>query len=98
MFERDLHLDYPDNVMAYHFYEAMSNTGGSQLLGYPDFSQDDPRSNHDYLKDFVLLFQLATDYDNGIMWGDMGQAHFFIDPQDLANKDFNRLAYSWDCG
>lgn len=100
MFERDLHLDYPDNITAYYFYEAMTNTGGSQLLGYPDFHQTDPRSasSFNHLEDFVLLFQLATDSENGIMWGDMGQAHFFIDPKDLANEDFSRLAYFWDCG
>ncbi|MEE1943747.1 DUF1963 domain-containing protein [Pedobacter sp. KR3-3] len=44
---------------------------------------------------YLLLFQL--DSDEHIMWGDTGVANFFIDPTDLANKDFSKVPYHWDC-
>jgi uncharacterized protein YwqG len=97
VFEDDMGLDYPENVTSYYLYENMANLGGSHLLGYPDFAQTDPRSSRSHLDDFVLLMQIGSEAD-GIMWGDCGQAHFFIHPDDLAKSDFSKLVYSWDCG
>lgn len=65
---------------------------GHKLGGYPDFTQDDPRTAGDKR---MLLLQL--DSDDEMMWGDSGIANFFIDPQDLARADFSRVSYHWDC-
>jgi uncharacterized protein YwqG len=48
-------------------------------------------------KQFRLLFQMDTDDEVGIMWGDSGVANFFIIEEDLKNKDFSRVLYNWDC-
>lgn len=65
---------------------------GHKLGGYPFFTQADPRRPED---PHVLLLQLDT--DEAMMWGDSGVANFFIPSDDLARRDFSRVAYHWDC-
>ncbi|WP_127132941.1 YwqG family protein [Pseudoflavitalea rhizosphaerae] len=70
---------------------------GHKLGGYAYFTQTDPREYRgEKDKEFVLLLQI--DSDEKIMWGDAGVANFFIHPNDLANKDFSKTFYTWDCG
>ena len=61
-----------------------------QIGGYPDFTQNDVRREGD-----ILLFQM--DSGSEILWGDMGIANFFINPEDLINRDFSNVLYNWDC-
>jgi len=75
-------------------YENFSPTG-HKLGGYAYFTQWDPRDAKRPERDYILLFQM--DSDDEIMWGDVGVANFFIHPVDLANKDFSKVFYSWDC-
>lgn len=66
---------------------------GHKMLGYPNFTQKDPRregSPYD-----TLLLQI--DSDNIVMWGDSGVANFFINSESLKNKDFSKVVYNWDC-
>ncbi|GGG29475.1 hypothetical protein GCM10007425_25130 [Lysinibacillus alkalisoli] len=70
---------------------------GHKLGGYPFFTQCDPRAHMDHLKEYELLFQLDSDMDHDIMWGDVGVGNFFIHPTDLKNKDFTKVLYTWDC-
>ncbi|RJF71492.1 DUF1963 domain-containing protein [Deinococcus cavernae] len=79
---------------AFERYAKLAGTG-HKLGGYPNFTQNDPRALED---PHVLLFQLDSDDDLNMMWGDVGIANFFISPQDLAQRDFSRVAYHWDCG
>lgn len=80
-------------------YERLFPSLGHKLGGYPFFVQTDPRLSKKYQdRDYVLLFQMDTDSEAGIMWGDAGVGGFFIREQDLLAKDFSRLLYSWDCG
>lgn len=84
------------------FYDNLFDTTNHWLLGYPFFTQFDPRRNEE---DFeideneifydTLLFQMDSDED--ILWGDCGVANFFINKKDLENKNFNNILYSWDC-
>ncbi|HBK47452.1 MAG TPA: hypothetical protein DDZ67_13665 [Xanthomonadaceae bacterium] len=69
----------------------MHSGGGHKLGGYPAFTQQDPRSGG---ADELLL---QLDSDDAMMWGDVGVANFFIAPDDLARRDFSRVAYNWDC-
>lgn len=72
-----------------------------QMLGYPVYSQEEARRDiqfHD-----TLLFQLdsqfsTVDRSELVMWGDMGSGFIFINSDDLANCDFTRTYYTWDCG
>ena len=45
----------------------------------------------------ICLFQMDTDDDAEIMWGDSGVANFFIQEKDLAAEDFSDVLYNWDC-
>lgn len=74
---------------------------GHWMLGYPFFTQYDPREEYDEKKKYtVQLFQMDSDYgddDDYILWGDAGVANFFISEADLAKEDFRDVLYSWDC-
>lgn len=91
-------LDLPDEVgeALYEKYDSF----GHKMGGYPAFTQEDPRSYKENLEDYnILLLQIdsiGTD-ENEIMWGDCGVANFFITLKDLGNKDFEKVAYNWDC-
>jgi uncharacterized protein YwqG len=67
---------------------------GHKVGGYPGFTQADPRIEN---SEYILLFQLDTDDDVGMMWGDTGIANFFIPRDNLRRGDFSRVIYNWDC-
>lgn len=72
----------------------------TKMLGYQDFTQEDPRTDdNDFIsKDkWINLFQLAGDDNCNIMWGDCGVGHFSIREEDLKNEDFSNIWYNWDC-
>lgn len=71
---------------------ALPTASGHKLGGYPHFTQVDPR-----LEGTPLRLLLQLDSDDELMWGDAGVGAFFIDPADLARRDFSRVLYSWDC-
>ncbi len=75
-------------------YGKISDAAGHRVGGYAEFTQEDPRQPEDLME---LLFQLDTDSKHGILWGDMGVANFFIRPEDLAQLNFSRVLYNWDC-
>lgn len=71
---------------------------GHKILGYPYFTQWDPREDEDLYKGKkydTLLLQIDSEGD--ILWGDSGVGNFFINEQDLINKDFSKAIYTWDC-
>lgn len=79
------------------FFENFNNAG-SKLGGYAYFTQDDPRTYQKIFKpedDWILLLQMDT--DDNLMWGDSGVANWFIKRQDLINKNFKNVFYTWDC-
>ena len=82
---------------AFNAYLEYCDPQGHLLGGYPYFTQDDPRQYTEEIQDYVLLFQLDSDVSLDICWGDAGVANFFIHPDDLKNRDFSRVAYTWDC-
>jgi len=82
----------------YEQYERLFRSEGHKIGGYPYFTQEDPRVLDAYkYKKYRLLFQMDTDDEAEIMWGDCGVANFFITEEDLENKDFSRVLYNWDC-
>lgn len=66
---------------------------GHKVGGYAYFTQDDPRRPSDPM---LLLFQLDSDEQMDLMWGDMGVGHFFIREHDLNARRFDRVLYDWD--
>lgn len=90
--------DLPEELTA-PVYEKMSGFG-NKLLGYPGFTQEDPRGYEDSILGYdTLLLQI----DSGgteeceIMWGDCGVGNFFISKKDLQQGDFTKVIYTWDC-
>jgi uncharacterized protein YwqG len=78
-------------------WKELSNAG-HWLLGYPYFTQDDPRQPEGPFD--TLLFQMDSDMEGAldyVLWGDCGVGNFFINRKDLENLDFSRVLYSWDC-
>ena len=89
---------YFDGADRDYLYDQLS-AAGHRLLGYPFFTQYDPRepdSPYD-----TLLFQLdsdmADDRKDLVLWGDCGVGNFFINREDLLRRDFSRVLYNWDC-
>lgn len=78
-------------------YEVAYPSQGHKIGGYPFFTQNDPREDKTLRDKLILLFQLDSDEQNEIMWGDMGVGNFFISKEDLKNRDFSRVLYNWDC-
>jgi uncharacterized protein YwqG len=75
-------------------YNKMVRAQGHKAGGYAYFTQDDPRRAEDPM---ILLFQLDSDEQMDLMWGDMGIGHFFIRENDLIEGNFSRVLYDWDC-
>ena len=72
-----------------------------QVFGYPFFTQTDPRSYQENLRDLdTLLLQIDSDGtkegDRGL-WGDVGIGNFFINGEALKRGDFSRVLFNWDC-
>ncbi len=89
-----LESDEYDKVM-----EEFGNEG-HWLLGYPYFTQEDPREDEGKYKYYdTLLFQMDSDYgdEDYVLWGDCGVGNFFIHQEDLKKRDFRKVLYNWDC-
>ena len=75
----------------------------SQIFGYPFFTQSDPREYDEALRRYdTILLQIDTEvcdetHDYYVMWGDCGVGNFFINSEDLKNRDFSKILYNWDC-
>lgn len=83
----------------YDEYWENFKQGGHKLLGYPNFTQEDPRYCLSKKEDYILLLQIDSDRHETmeIMWGDMGIGNFFIKRTNLAKLDFSQVLYNWDC-
>ena len=78
-------------------YEETYPSHGHKIGGYPHFTQNDPREDESLQDKLLLLFQLDSDGDHDIMWGDMGVGNFFISKEDLRDRNFTNILYNWDC-
>ena len=67
-----------------------------QMLGYPLYIQDE-----DMAPGQTLLLQIDTDEDDDgpcWMWGDCGRLFYWIRPEDLAARRFDRITFVLECG
>ena len=79
------------------FHEQLCSCG-HRMLGYPFFTQYDPRPEDGSYD--TLLFQIDSDSvgkKDYVLWGDSGVANFFINLEDLKKRDFSNVFYTWDC-
>ncbi|MBD2690886.1 YwqG family protein [Anabaena catenula] len=71
---------------------------GHRLGGYPGFAQDDRRYSFMQEEGYdFLLFQMDSEHEHSIMWGDMGVGHFFIQPSAIKRLDFSKVLYTYAC-
>lgn len=90
---------YQATKISGEFPPAEGEAPWHQLGGYPYFTQEDPRPGS-YEDMDVLLFQLDSDgqgKSDYVLWGDCGEANFFISREALRRRDFSKVLYSWDC-
>ena len=65
-----------------------------KLGGYPYFIETDTRRDSALLKKFdTLLFQIVSNDEQGIMYGDSGIIKFFINQQNLNKRDFSSIYF-----
>jgi uncharacterized protein YwqG len=64
--------------------------------GYPIYTQGDIAYDADHAKFDTVLLSIGMP-GQVVMFGDAGRANFLIRKDDLARRDFTRVAYTWDC-
>ena len=85
---------------SYDIIEELDIPNHTQIGGYGNFTQEDPRMYDDFEDYTELLFQLDSEFgtdDYYILWGDCGVGNFFATKEQLRNLDFAECLYSWDC-
>ncbi|MGD1901269.1 MAG: YwqG family protein [Geitlerinemataceae cyanobacterium] len=83
------------------FKSYFSRDDGHKLGGYAYFTQGDIRE-YEGQEDYDLVRQndvqlLQLDSDEEMMFGDSGVGHVFISPEALADRDFSKAYFYWDC-
>jgi uncharacterized protein YwqG len=71
-----------------------------KLLGYGYPIQDghlEPASDNQNPLDWILLFQIDSDHNTGMCWGDWGRIYFFIEKKALKKADFSNVEVTGDC-
>jgi uncharacterized protein YwqG len=63
--------------------------------GYPNQVQYNKLEPADH---WLLLLQLDSQDEAGMMWGDMGRLYFTIKQSDLESSSFNNVSMNWQCG
>ena len=92
----DLERDVFDTL-----FKAFS--GVDHAIGaYPTFTQWDPRNPEEKDAYGITLLQVESHWDNDsnsseIMWGDSGDANFFINKEKLEHLNFEDVLFNWDC-
>ncbi|MCL1698679.1 MULTISPECIES: YwqG family protein [unclassified Lysinibacillus] len=70
---------------------------GAKIGGYPYFLEEDIRHESQLLKRYdVLLLQIDSNDEIGIMWADSGVGKFFINREKLLQRDFSDILFQWE--
>lgn len=89
------HSDLSQETENLLFEIAETREYGHRIGGHPTFTQYDFRQPGKFDDFDVLLLGLSS--DDSIMWGDVGEAGFYVRREDLDRRDFSRVAFYWDC-
>lgn len=88
---------YPNQIQGDMQYECPLVTKGLYLGDTSGYN--DPRVQ-EYEKDYdkwLLLLQIDSDENAGMMWGDVGRIYFWIKKEDLLNKTFENVWVILQC-
>ena len=83
------------------FYRDIDQGRYHKLGGHPEFTQQDPRQEHDGFDNYTinLLTMFSEDAEKFVtVWGDQGTANWLITPEQLKNRDFSKVLFEWSCG
>lgn len=70
---------------------------GAKIGGYAYFLEEDIRHESQLLKRYdVLLLQIDSNDEIGIMWADSGVGKFFINREKLLQGDFSDILFQWE--
>ena len=93
-------FEYIEENGSEYLYDELDNSG-HWILGYPYFTQEDPRGYREDAPYDTLLFQMDSEMRQRadyVLWGDCGVANFFMNEVALKEKKFDKVMYNWDCG
>ena len=90
-------LGYADNIQGDMHFECQLVTNGlycGDRTGYQD-----PRAARlaAHAADWVLLLQVDSDDDTGMMWGDCGRLYFWIRREELVRGEFENVWFILQC-
>ncbi|MFJ7669039.1 YwqG family protein [Lysinibacillus sp. NPDC097195] len=70
---------------------------GAKVGGYAYFLAEDIRQESHLLQRYdVLLLQIDSNDEFGIMWADSGVGKFFINREKLLQQDFSDILFQWE--
>lgn len=95
----------PEYDFRYAFLDALKGKAPTKyFLGRPYAVQYDGMEGHVYVmtsskgpRDWILLYQEATDFQQGYEFGDTGTLYFWIRKQDLARQNFDNVWVMLQC-
>jgi uncharacterized protein YwqG len=76
--------------------QLLGDPARNLLLGYADYMQFFVDEVAD--RDLRLLFQLGSDDNARMGWGDGGYLYFWANPSDIARLDFTKVHTDFQCG
>lgn len=104
-------FDFPDDNEqdSDRFFDVLDSLKHNKLLGYADDIQgemeqslfDDDETELEESKtntdDWILLLQVDSNDETGMMWFDLGRLYFWISKNDLRNKRFDKCRCLLQC-
>lgn len=92
-----LNLNEAESSAYCDLFTQVSTHGESvhRMGGYPNQVQYNKLDPADH---WLLLLQLDSQDEAGMMWGDMGRLYFTIKQSDLESSSFNNVSMNWQCG
>ncbi|MCL2827921.1 MAG: YwqG family protein [Oscillospiraceae bacterium] len=88
---------YPDLIQGDIFLESQLVTNGLYCGSPAGYNNPKAKDLEQGASEWVLLFQLDSDDNANMMWGDVGRIYFTIKKQDLKNKAFDASWSSFQC-
>lgn len=92
-----IHTPLKDDSSLHEIYLQYFLGTGSKIGGYPYFIDEDIRKGSPLLLRYdVLLLQIDSNDECGIMWGDSGVGKFLINREKLLRNDFSDILFQWE--
>jgi len=91
-------LGHPDQIQGDMQLECQLASNGIDVGGGAGYRDPRAPSLRQGARDWRLLFQVDSEENAGMGWGDSGRVYFWIKSQDLEQRDFERVWPVLQCG